>query len=181
MQRRRHVTTYCFILYFWNLPLFRMIINRQWISKRAMLGKSESSGEPLKWKRIRLYFGKHSPPQLKDTEAQKLPRWAASACLEYTALGTLWFVGCDGHTVWHPAAPQEIHSIRSTDMGFSNTRRVEWLEGFKVSCNTHFIPCRRMIFGSKVKSEATVFVKSYLPGFQENCSIFLRHTISKST
>lgn len=38
-----------------------------------------------------------------------------------------------------------------------------------------------MIFGSRVKLEATVFVKSYLPGFQENCSIFLRHTISKST
>ena len=46
---------------------------------------------------------------------------------------------------------------------------------------THFIPWKRMIFRSGAKLKGTITVKTSLPGFQENCSMFLRHTISKST
>lgn len=176
---RNHVLLY---IIFWNAPFFKMITNRQWISKREMLGKSEKFWWTPEMRKNQAVLREAQPSTVKrHTGAQKPPRWAESARPGHTALGTLWFMGREGLPVSRPAMPQGMHTIRSTVTGFSSTRRVERLRGFRVFCNIHFIPCRRMIFGSRVKLEATVFVKSYLPGFQENCSIFLRHTISKST
>ena len=109
------------------------------------------------------------------------PTQELNLCLLHWQAGSLSLVPCWAKD--YCGGSSSYHPIEST-VNPSYMWRVDQLKPSGVSCTflrTHFIPWKRMIFHSRVKLKGTIIVKTSLPGFQENCSMFLRHTISKST